>query len=52
MAGRDTSLVGGSPVTSLEGGDEAHNELEVDSAETHPHVVDVPSEYPGGGDKT
>lgn len=48
----DTSLVSGSPVTALDRRDEREDYLEPDAADAHPEVVEVPAEYPGGGDET
>lgn len=48
----DAGLVGCSPVTALNSLDEGEDELEPEAAETHPDVVEVPAEHPGGGEET
>lgn len=52
MALVDTALEGGSPVAALDGLDEGEDDLEPEAAETHPDVVEVPAEDPGGGEET
>ena len=44
------TLVDGSPVVVLDGGDEGEDSGEPHAAEAHPDGVEVPAEDPGGGE--
>ncbi len=48
----DARLVDGSPVATLDGGDEGEDGLEPDAADAHPVGVEEPAEDPGGGNET
>jgi len=52
LALSDTALVGCSPVTALNWGDHGKDGLEVETAEAHPHGVEVPSDDPSGGEES